>query len=139
MAATKEPVVFTTKETSTYTPGRRSFIKYRELGVTEATGGKIRAQVMSIDPGKCEPTGWHYHPCEAQFLYMLSGWLEMEFEGRGVMRFNAGDSIYIPGGTVHQELRCSDDFQLLEMSVPAELRTQKCPPPPGAVVITEKG
>jgi hypothetical protein len=47
-------------------------------------------------------------------------------------------SIYMPGGTVHQELRCSEDFERLEISVPAELGTTKCPPP-GAMVITEKG
>ena len=139
MPMEKQPVIVTSKSSSTYTPGRRSFVKYRELGVTEATQGRIRAQVMSIEPGQGEPTGWHYHTCEAQFLYMLAGWLEMEFEGRGVLRFQAGDSIYIPGGTVHQELRCSDDFELLEMSVPAELGTTKCPPPSGAVVITDKG
>src|SRR6516225_1362707 len=27
-----------------YVPGRRQFFQYRDLGVTEATGGKMRAQ-----------------------------------------------------------------------------------------------
>ena len=30
-----------------YVPGRRQFFQYRDLGVTEATGGKMRAQVTS--------------------------------------------------------------------------------------------
>ena len=28
-------------------PGRRDFLQYRELGVTKASGGRIRAQVTS--------------------------------------------------------------------------------------------
>ena len=68
-----------------YVTGRRSFFKYRDLGVTDATDGKMRAQVTSATQGLGEPTGWHYHVCEHQLVYMLKGWVDLEFEdGRKV-------------------------------------------------------
>ena len=35
------------KSAANYTAGRRAFFKYRDLGVTAATGGKLRAQITS--------------------------------------------------------------------------------------------
>jgi uncharacterized protein YjlB len=43
----------------------------------------------------------------------------------------AGDSIFIPGGLRHNETATSDDFQILEVSVPADMGTQPCDPPAG--------
>ncbi len=118
-------VTISTPENSITTLGRRTFVKYRELGVTEATQRKMRAQVMSCDPGSQQPTGWHFHLCDMRFLYMTSGWLELEIEGRGLVRFNKGDSVLLPGGTVHQEVDYPDDMQLVEISVPADMGTQR--------------
>ncbi len=110
--------------------GRRDFMTYRELGVTEASEGKIRAQVTSSSQGLSEPTGWHVHLCEGQFVYMLKGWVDLEFED-GTVRVEAGDSIYIPGGTPHNETATSDDFDLVEVSIPADMGTEPCDPPAG--------
>jgi len=109
--------------------GRRAFFKYRDLGVTAATSGKLRAQVTSAEAGMSQPTGWHIHKCEAQLVYMLSGWIELEFAGEPLCRLEAGDSILIPGGTPHNELRTSDTFELLEVSLPAEMATEPCDAP----------
>ena len=46
-----------TVENANYVTGRRSFFKYRDLGVTDATGGKLRAQVTSATQGLGEPNG----------------------------------------------------------------------------------
>ncbi len=117
-----------------YTPGRRPEIKYRDLGVQAASHGRMRAEVMHVGPSgsPAKPTGWHYHECEIQFLYMLKGWVDLEFGDRGVVRLSAGDSMMIPGGTVHQELRASEPMELLEVSVPARLGTVNCEPPADA-------
>jgi quercetin dioxygenase-like cupin family protein len=117
------------KSEATYVPGRRSFFKYRELGVTEGTSGKVRAQVTSATAPMDRATGWHYHTCEVQFVYMLRGWGELEFPGTGVIRFEAGDSMMIPGGLPHQEIRTSDDVEILEVSIPAEMGTVACDKP----------
>jgi quercetin dioxygenase-like cupin family protein len=112
-----------------YVAGRRAFFKYRDLGVTAGTGGKLRAQVTSAEAGMSQPTGWHIHKCEAQLVYMLSGWIELEFAGEPLCRLEAGDSILIPGDTPHNELRTSDTFELLEISLPAEMATEPCDAP----------
>ena len=110
--------------------GRRDFMTYRELGVTEASAGRIRAQVTSSSEGLSEPTGWHVHICEGQFIYILNGWVDLEFED-GMVRIEAGDSMYIPGGTPHNEIATSDAFDLVEVSVPADMGTKPCDPPAG--------
>jgi quercetin dioxygenase-like cupin family protein len=113
----------------TFVQGRRNFFTYRDLGVSNASNGRIRAQVTAAKTGMSKPTGWHYHVCEAQFVYMLSGWIELEFADRPLLRLKAGDSVFIPGGLPHNEIRTSDTFELLEVSVPADMGTESCAPP----------
>ncbi len=132
MTAERDPAMklaISSKADAKYVEGRRAFFQYRDLGVTEATGGRMRAQVTSTDAGLSEPTGWHYHECEMQFVYMLEGWLDLEFEDGRKVRCEAGDSVMIPGGERHQEVRTSESFRLLEISVPAEMGTVPCDPP----------
>ncbi len=79
------------KSAANLVAGRRAFFKYRDLGVTAATAGKLRAQVTSAESGMSQPTGWHIHKCEAQLVYMLSGWIELEFAGEPLCRLEAGE------------------------------------------------
>src|SRR3954453_6285867 len=81
------------KKDSPLVAGRRKFFRYRDLGVSAATGGKLRAQVMEAITGMTEPTGWHTHQCEAQFVFVLKGWVELEFEDGTHSRSEAGDAI----------------------------------------------
>ena len=123
-------VAVATKENPNYVAGRRDFFKYRELGITAATHGKIRAQVTEAARGMSKPTGWHVHKCEAQFIYILDGWVDLVFADRKV-RLKAGDSMLIPGDTPHNETGTSETLELLEMSIPADMATEPCAPPPG--------
>lgn len=104
-------------------------MKYRELGVTEASNGRIRAQITSSSKSLSEPTGWHIHLCEGQFVYILNGWVDLEFAGGKIIRIGEGDSMYIPGGTPHNEIATSDSFELVEVSVPADMGTESCNAP----------
>ena len=109
--------------------GRREFFSYRELGVTKATDGKMRAQVTIATQGLSEETGWHVHLCDGQFVYILEGWVDLEFAGGRKERIVAGDSIFIPGDTPHNETATSDEFQILEVSIPADMGTEPCDKP----------
>ena len=109
--------------------GRREFFSYRELGVTKATEGKMRAQVTIATQGLSEETGWHVHLCEGQFGYILEGWVDLEFAGNRKERIVAGDSIFIPGDTPHNETATSEEFQILEVSLPADMGTAPCATP----------
>ena len=47
------------------------------------------------------------------------------------LRVKAGESLYIPGGLRHNETGTSDDLEILEVAVPADMGTQACDAPPG--------
>ena len=124
-------LVHANPETAPMVEGRRSFLKYQDLGVTAASSGRMRAQVMSATAGMTKPTGWHYHVCEGQFVYALKGWVDLEFEDGQSIRLQAGESLYIPGGLRHNEIATSDTLEILEVSVPADMGTVPCDPPEG--------
>jgi quercetin dioxygenase-like cupin family protein len=69
--------------------------------------------------------------CDQQFVYMLKGWVDLEFEDGRKIRLKAGDSLMIPGGTRHNETDTADELELLEISVPAKMETVSCDPPAG--------
>ena len=117
------------KDQARFVPGRRAFFKYRDLGVTDATKGRMRVQETTAEKGLSEPTGWHYHTCDMQFVYVLKGWVDLEFEDGTKARVGEGDSVMIPGGMRHQETATSDAMELIEVSLPAEMGTVACDAP----------
>jgi mannose-6-phosphate isomerase-like protein (cupin superfamily) len=117
--------------TTPYAPGRRPFFKYRDLGVEGASGGRMRAYQNNSIAGMTEATGWHYHTCEMQFVYVLKGKLVIEFEDGTVGTFTAGDSFFIPGGVRHNEIYVSEDKEALEVSVPGKIATVNVDRPEG--------
>jgi len=129
MPPVKTKVAISRASAPDFVKGRRDFFKYRETGVTEATDGFMRAQVTIGTQGLTEPTGWHYHVADAQFVYVLKGWVELQFADTGTIRLNAGDTINIPGNLPHNEIRASDELEILEISVPAKMGTVVCDPP----------
>ena len=111
--------------------GRRAFFTYKDMGVTDATGGLMRAQLTTAREGMKESTGWHYHECEGQFVYVLKGWVDLEFETGEQLRIKEGESLYIPGGMKHNEYGTSEDLDILELSTPGKMGTVVCDPPNG--------
>lgn len=102
--------------------GRRTFFEYRDTGLADATNGDYRAQVMRATD-VMETTGWHYHVCDLQFVYVLKGWVELEFAGGRRERLAEGGAMAIPPGMVHNEIAVSPDFEALEVVAPAEMGT----------------
>jgi quercetin dioxygenase-like cupin family protein len=133
VVSTEKPqtLAVATAANPTYVQGRREFFKYRELGVTEATNGRMRAQVTEARQGLSKETGWHYHVCEQQFIYMLKGWVDLEFADGRKIRLGQGDSMMIPGGMIHNETATADEMDILEISVPAKFGTVPVDKPAG--------
>jgi quercetin dioxygenase-like cupin family protein len=127
--AKKMSIAHATVASAPSVPGRRSFMTYRDLGVMGASNGVLRAQTMKIVADMTEPTGWHYHTCEGQFVYALKGWVDLEFETGEKIRVKQGESLFIPGGLKHNETATSDDLEILELSVPGEMGTVPCEKP----------
>ena len=109
--------------TTPFSPGRRPFFKYRDLGLEAASYGRMRAYHSTAIEGMVEPTGWHYHTCEMQFVYVLKGKITLEFEDGTVAIFGPGDSFFVPGGVRHNEIYASADKETLEVSVPGKIGT----------------
>jgi mannose-6-phosphate isomerase-like protein (cupin superfamily) len=117
------------EEENPYIEGRRTFLKWRDLGMREVTNGFMRADIFTKVPGDFPGTGWHYHPKGGQFFYVLEGWVELEFEDGKLYRFKKGDAGWIPGGMRHCAMRMSDDHKSLELSFPSEIETVNCERP----------
>ena len=111
--------------------GRREFFSYRDLGVSDASAGTMRAQVMKSSQGMSEPTGWHYHECDGQFIYIMKGWVDLQFEDGRTLRVEEGDSLFIPGYLRHNEIRTADSLEILEVSTPGVMGTKPCEAPAG--------
>jgi len=109
--------------------GRRVFFRYRDLGVAQASGGRMRANLSSSIEGMTEPTGWHYHECQMQFIYSIRGTLTLEFEDGTVTTFGPGDACFIPGGMKHNEIYVSPDREAIELSLPGTIGTVPCERP----------
>jgi len=119
-------------ETAPVVQGRRAFFTYRDLGTADASRGKFSAQVHQTVKGLEAPTGWHYHTCDSQFIYILKGWVDLEFEDGQKCHLEEGHSCYIPGGVRHNETAMSDNYEVLEVYMPADrMGTVPCDPPKG--------
>ena len=109
--------------------GRRDFFDYTDLGAEDGSGGRMSVQTMKARRGMVEDTGWHIHVCEGQYIYMLGGWLDLQMADGQTIHLEKGDSMYIPGGVPHNETGTSGDFELLEVCIPADMRTEICEKP----------
>lgn len=104
--------------------GLRVYREYRDLGIAEATGGRVHAQIIrSTKPCPEGGSGLHYHDLEFQMVFLLKGRSTVWFEGQGEVRFEAGDSWVQPPGIRHNVLYYSDDYEVLEITLPAEYET----------------
>jgi uncharacterized RmlC-like cupin family protein len=110
--------------------GRRDWVQYYDLGVTEATGGRMSGHYVLTHDEQPGPTGWHYHGVEMQFFYLMKGWFDIEFQGIGRRRVEAGDFVIIPGGLRHTEITKSTETVAIEFAL-GDLTTIACDPPPG--------
>jgi uncharacterized RmlC-like cupin family protein len=116
--------------------GLRADSEYRDLGLSEATGGRVGIKhIRGIGPFE-QPTGWHWHDMHAHFVYVLRGWITFHFEGvEGEVTLRAGDTLSQPGGVPHNVIARSDDFEVLELNLPADYGTfdlEPAPPTPSA-------
>jgi uncharacterized cupin superfamily protein len=107
--------------------GPRSFVEYRDLGMAEATGGRISGKhIRAIQPFT-EETGWHWHDMTGHFVYVLKGWVRFRFDGVDeAVTVVAGSCLSQPGGVAHNVIGQSPDLELIEINIPADYITAEC-------------
>ena len=110
-----------------YVTGLRSFFEYRDLGLKEATEGRVVAHVIRSKPGAPFNGTPHRHDVTFQLVYVLQGWIEFEYEDQGVVRLAPGSCVHQPPGIRHREVGHSEDLELLEIVMPADFETKDVP------------
>jgi len=104
--------------------GLRDYLSYRDLGIAKETKGAILAQIIRAEGGAYQGRGeWHYHILDDQFVYVLQGWANVQFEEQEAICVKAGTCFYQPSEIRHAFLTCSEDFEALEVCLPAEFET----------------
>ncbi len=105
--------------------GLRTYAKYRDLGIADATHGLAQAHVIRLQ-GPCNPaevSKLHLHHVDFQMVYVLKGWVKTYLEGQGETLMKEGSAWTQPPRIKHLILDYSDDVELLEVILPAEFKT----------------
>jgi len=102
--------------------GLRAFFQYRDLGVADATGGRVIAQLVRAKEAPEKGTGWHQHQADFHIVLMLKGWVKFIYEDKehGVA---AGDCVHQRPGITHYPLDYSPAMEYLEVVGPANFGT----------------
>ncbi len=104
--------------------GLRDSFAYRDLGIAAATSGTAGAHVIRAVRPMAGGTGRHRHGLQFQMVYVLKGRCAFWYEGDGKVELAAGDCVNQPPGILHELLGCSDDCELLEITLPAAFTTE---------------
>ena len=71
--------------------------------------------------------GRHSHSLDFQMVYLLKGWARIDLEDAGEIRVEAGDAWYQAPGVRHEVLEYSDDWEVIEITMPADFATTEEP------------
>ncbi|OZI49589.1 cupin domain-containing protein [Bordetella genomosp. 4] len=109
----------TPADTAFRTGGLRDFFAYRDLGIADATGGKVIAQLVRANREPLEGTGWHVHGAQFHIVYMIKGWARFMYEDKETL-VSAGDCVHQRPGIRHFLFDYSPDMEYMEVVGPAD-------------------
>jgi quercetin dioxygenase-like cupin family protein len=102
--------------------GLRDFFLYRDLGIAQATHGKVLAQLVKAHAAPEQGTGWHRHEAEFHVVIMLKGWARFMYGDKETL-VATGDCVHQAPGIVHFLFDYSEDMEYLEIVGPADFKT----------------
>ena len=108
--------------------GLRDFFLYRDLGVEQATAGRVIAQLVKANMAPEKGTGWHRHEAEFHIVFMTKGWARFMY-GDVETLVEAGDCVHQRPGIVHYLFDYSPDMEYLEVVGPADFKSIDAPAP----------
>lgn len=108
--------------------GLRDFFLYRDLGIAEATQGKLLVQLVKANNAPERGTGWHRHEANFHVVVMLKGWARFMYDTTETL-VEAGDCVHQRPGIVHYLFDYSPDMEYLEIVSPADFSTVDEPGP----------
>jgi quercetin dioxygenase-like cupin family protein len=102
-----------------WVPWRVHGFEVRDTGIGEATAGL--AGVRVVRPQGQAPAIGQAHASEFCFYFVLGGSVTVALDGQ-THRLESDDNIAIPGGLAYTLAGASADLELLEVTLPAEIR-----------------
>ena len=115
--------------------GLRGFFEYRDLGVADATQGKVVAHLVRAKLAPTNGTGWHRHVADFHIVIMTKGWAKFMYEDK-VTRVEAGNCVHQRPGITHYLFDYSPDMEYLEIVGPADFGTVDAPAPCDVPAVT---
>jgi len=115
-------------DTAWRSDGLRDFFLYRDLGVEEATQGRVLAQLVKANMAPEKGTGWHRHEAQFHIVIMTRGWARFMYEDRETL-VSAGDCVHQRPGIVHYLFDYSPDMEYIEIVGPSDFKTIDAPAP----------
>jgi quercetin dioxygenase-like cupin family protein len=103
--------------------GRLAYFEYRDLGLNDATNGLVSAQVMRLVKKPSSQSGWHCHPLDFQFFYVLKGSIRMLTTGGGDVTLGPASAAYHPPFFLHNEVEYSNSFEVIHITAPPIVTT----------------
>ena len=113
---------------ASFASGLRSYAQYRDLGIAQATGGRVLAQLVRAGKPPEEGAGWHRHEADFHMVLMLKGWAKFMYEDK-VTLVAAGDCVHQRPGIAHYLYDYSPDMEYLEIVGPADFTSIDMPAP----------
>lgn len=102
-------------------PWRIEGFEFRDTGIASATDGLAGVRVARPS-GEVQPEVVS-HSGKFLFIFVLAGKTTLLSDEHGAQQMAAGDSCVVPSGTHHALTDCSDDLEMLEVTLPASLET----------------
>jgi len=106
--------------------GLRDFLLYKDLGVADATAGRVIAHLVKANTAPERGTGWHRHEADFQIVCMTKGRAKFIYEDQ-VTLVEAGDCVHQRPGVVLHLFDCSPDMANLEIAGPADFKSIDMP------------
>lgn len=112
-------------EKAVWTPWRLRGFEARETGIGAATAGVASVQVARpVGSGHGSMTSQvTSHTSDILFTFLLAGSMTLHGEEQGAHALSEGDAYVIPPHLKTALTDCSEDLQLLEVSLPADFTT----------------
>ena len=102
--------------------GLRDLFLYRDLGIADATQGKVIAHLVKANMAPESGTGWHCHEADFQIVIMLKGWARFMYEDKETL-VQTGDCVHQCPGIRHYLFDYSPDMEYLEIVSPADFKS----------------
>ncbi|MFK7854883.1 MAG: hypothetical protein AB8B79_12245 [Granulosicoccus sp.] len=93
----------------------------RETGIVDATNEVANAVVARFNGNATE---FSQHNSDILFTYVLEGSMTLLGENGSANQLEAGDAFVIPPAFTHRYTDCSNDLEILEVSLPGKFETQ---------------